>query len=240
MITNLDKIDMIKYLNTSINIYIDNINDKLEYDLHEEEEKYFIYLIDRNRIGIEMRDIEYIDNLITPKNKYNFEVIKGNSSGLLILDNINREYVNYQFYMCKNKGITFKIEDNYGGFKETTNENGEFSFDLKGYENLAHSFKSEDKFLFVYSLTNNTPIEKNYYEYNLLIKAMGHFSENQITLFFTPLFRDFNMTKYYIIVAKNDESNNIKNFSDPCYLENLMITNSDKIILRTITTSIAK
>ena len=227
--------DRIKGPKSFVNIYIDNLYDKLECNLHKDE-KYLIYISGINLTDSKISDnigIEYVDNLATPKNKFNFEVIKGNSNGLLILDNLGIGYVNYQFFMCKNKNITYKIEDTSKAFKEDTiYVDDKFSFDLTGYENLAHSFKSENEFLLVHSFTNRKPEIKNYYE--MVIKGISPISDNKIQIFFNSPFNDNSLNKYYIIIAKKDDKNSIENFGDPCYLANLMITNSDKIILRTI------
>ena len=94
----------------------------LEYELYEEEgEGFYIYIFDSEKNNLPILDSKtyiisepvYIENLLTQKNKYNFEVIQPNSTGSIIL-NIKGNVIQHQFYICKSKEITFKIE---GGAK---------------------------------------------------------------------------------------------------------------------------
>ena len=75
-------------------IYVENIFDNSDYELYEEEgEKYIIYIFDSfqnniaslNSDNYNISNAIYVNNLMTPGNKYNFEIIQPNSNGSLIL-----------------------------------------------------------------------------------------------------------------------------------------------------------
>lgn len=167
--------DEISSVNTFSTIYVDNYYDKLEYDLYKDE-KYIIYIFDSidgksasliNSNDYEITNITYVSNLLTPNNKYNFEVISPNQEGSIILHSNNKRYSSYQFMICKSKKIEFQIENSHGIFdtwkgkvhpyKTTiTRDYGStiaLFFEINKDEKstiLSHTFKADDEFLFSY------------------------------------------------------------------------------------------
>ena len=108
--------------NNISNIYIDNLYDKLELDL-DDEEKYIIYIFDSyDEYGMPMLNSEkyeiseptYVNNLLTPGNKYNLELISPKQDGSIILNIKNKWSIIYQFYTCESKEIRFKMESSSG------------------------------------------------------------------------------------------------------------------------------
>ena len=154
--------------NPKSTIYIENYYDKSDYEVYEEEgENYIIYIFDSfdennypifNSQNYKIDNIEYTDNLLTPKNKYNFEVIDSNSKGSIILNINEKPYIKYQFIMCQSENIEFKIENSNGYFEfstypyeKTFTYEYSLTFDLNNYEILSHTFNSDKKFLFWYN-----------------------------------------------------------------------------------------
>ena len=90
---NREANDRIETQTSQTTIYIENVYDKLEYNLYKDE-KYLIYILDSyqesfpkiNLNNYEIGSLEYTDNLITKGNKYNFEIIPKNTKGSLILN----------------------------------------------------------------------------------------------------------------------------------------------------------
>ena len=235
--------------NNDTTIYVDNYYDKIEYDLYEDE-KYIIYIFETfdesnipilNSKNFKISDITYINNLLTPGNKYNFEVIPPNNEGSLILSTKNKPKIKYQFITCKSKEIKFKVENSNNLFKsgnypyqQTINENKIISLNLNDNEILSHTFSSNNEFLFIYFILN----KYEQYDYGRLnidysIESFELISDNLFRLEFTHAYFDSN-DKYYIIISKKDELNNKETFSNPCYLANLLIKNSDSIFVKSI------
>ena len=248
--------------NSSITtIYVENYYDKVNYTI-DEEESYIIYLIDtydENNIPIfnsdnyKISDPVYFESLLTPGNKYNFEVIKPNTNGALILEFMHKENqyqdplykdIQYQFITCNNKMIKFKIENSKGYFdydltynepnypyESIITQNKSVIFHLYStYQTLVHTFESEDEFLLYYT---------DYRLYNTLLKqrefkiiSIEEIKPNIIRIIFYGSYSYIN--KYHLILTKKDENNNINSFSDLCYVAKLMIKNSDKIVVKTI------
>ena len=218
-------------------VYIDNIIDNLEYDLYENE-NYIIYIFDsfdENNFPIfgdnEISNIQYISNLLSTRNKYNFEVIPGNSNGNLILNSVNKSAIYYQFNTCKNERIKFKYENSSGQDEAIfTNESAYFS--INNDEILINSFESENEFLFAYTFQNKRePSSSNIKDLEALIHVVEEVSRNIVRIIFNV---DSNLRKYYIVIAKKDEYNNNQTFSDPCYVAKLMTSNSNLIVVKTI------
>jgi hypothetical protein len=163
--------------NKDVTIYVDNYYDKIENDLYENE-KYIIYIFETinesdipvlNSQNYKISDITYNNNLLTPGNKYNFEVIPPNSEGSLILSLKNKPNIIYQFITCKSKEIKFKVENSNALFKKedypyqaTINQSKIISLDLNDNEILSHSFTSDNEFLFIYFILNKFESYGNY------------------------------------------------------------------------------
>ena len=235
--------EKISSFNNKITLYIENYYNKLDYD--NDEMKYIIYIFDKldsnnipsfNYDNYIISDFSYIDNLITPGNSYNFEVIQPNSNGSIILNTQGPSYVKYQFYKCNSKTIKFKIENSKGYFdsydypiERTITQNKYLNLYYESNETLLHSFESDNEFLFIYN-------EYNYFskgnENDIEIISVKEIVENIIIL-------EFNETiskngRYYFIIAKKDNLNNVNTFSDLCYVAKLMINNDDSIIVKNI------
>jgi len=87
--------------NNSIPIYVENLYDKVDNEVYENEgEKYYVYIFlpyystiptfDPNNYNISSPI--YINNLLNPKSKYNFEIIPANPKGFVLL-NSNKQIV---------------------------------------------------------------------------------------------------------------------------------------------------
>ena len=229
--------------------YIENLYDKLEYQLYEGEE-FIIYLYNiYDESGIPHFDLdnydvsepEYFDNLITPKNKYNFEIIPPNTTGAIILDSIAKKRLLYQVFICKNKQLDFIINE-----RETVVLTNDFNYNYniknKEYENVEIIFENSNEFLFAYSFENEAESEsKPEYEEKENTNSFLELYENPIyvnEVENNKIYVRIKLNKYkndlnscYIIIAKKDSLNNKDSFSDPCYLAKLMIKNNNSIIV---------
>ena len=224
--------DVIRGKQSIFTIYIENLYDKIEKeDLYESEgEKFILYIESFNKEKYKIGEITYVDNLITPKNKYNFEVIPANSTGLLILNVFSNRKKNYQFMMCKSKKIEFKIESSNGNFiedehiinypfKETINNDSTIILYKRSNEILIHSFESDNEFLFSYSL--DSFFSDAFYKYSII--SIYEIKKNILRVSFKPPTN--NIEIYYILIAKKDEIINKDSLSDYCYMAKLFINN---------------
>ena len=243
---NWDRILLKK--NNITTVYIENYYDKSDYDLYEKEgEDYIIYIFDSldinnfptfNSENFKIDNIEYFDNLLTPGNKYNFELIKANFTGSIILNLNNIDNIKYQFVMCKSENITFKIENSNGYFKNISNypyeqiikKDNVTIFGLNNNEILSHSFESDDDFLFIYNTERQIRnLQKNYYT----IHEIKEIETNILLIKYEKDYASFN--RFYIIVAKKDEINNRLSFSDICYVAKLLSQNITKnLVIKTV------
>ena len=227
-------------------IYIDNIFDQSDYELYEEEgEEYIIYIFDKYGSFIsnnyKIGNITYIDNLMSPKNKYNFEIIPKNTSGSLILNSLNKPEIKYQFILCKNEinnNLRMKVENSNHYNKyfypyERTIRNEDLELEIDDNEILSHTFELDSKFLFVYDFFYSSS-SYNYYSKNELnVNSITQFTKNNILIIFNSAYQS-GQNQYYIIVGIKNEFNNIESFSDECYLAQLMTNNSNSIIVKSI------
>ena len=242
---NEENYDIITPRDNIANIYIENLYDKLNDLIYEKEgEKFYIYIFDSENDNLPILnyenyiigEVEYIDNILTPNNKLNLEIISSNSNGLILLDVINKLKISYQFITCKNKEINFTIENfngyfpyyGYGDYpyRETIKESDEIIRILYNYKDkLIHSFESDEEFVFTYSLMSND--YNGYHSINgdFSIEDVYVISNDIIQVKFTINYGEC-LNQYFIIVANKDENNNIESFSNPCYLSKLLIQNS--------------
>ena len=227
-----DSWDVIQGNQNIFTIYIENLYDKIEKeDLYESEgEKFIIYIESFNKEKYKIGQITYVDNLITAKNKFNFEVIPANFTGVLILDvfRIRKKY--YQFMMCKSKKIDFKIESSNGiffeddhpieyPFKKTINNDSTIIVYKYSNEILIHSFESDNEFLFSYSL--DSFFSDAFYKYSIL--SIFETKKNILRITFKPITN--NKEIYYILLAKKDSLINNVSLSDYCFMAKLFINN---------------
>ena len=237
--------DLYYFENGTATIYIDNWYDKLENDLDDnEEEKFIIYILDFNSNNFIISEPIYLDNLLSQKNTYNFEVIPPNKDGSLILSSRYNKHLEYQFMICKSQEIQFKIENslNYFGYGiqekypytkiiNTTEE--QFYLDLNSlYEShltLFHSFKADNKFLFYYSFDNYYLCNSNR---DSSIVSINYKEENILHILLDKGFYKC-PSIYNIIIAKRNPFNNFNAFSNPCHLSKLFLEKNDSIIIKT-------
>ena len=230
-------------------ITTENLYDKLENILYEEEgEKYFVYAFDSlnkdnlpifNSDKYEISENNYIDSLFTKGNKYNFEVFPPNKEGeegFYLLYSKNKPDITYQFFICENDEIKYSIVNDRGDLEEENTINKDYIFTQKLGENeiLKHKIYSDKQSLFAYHFHNP---EERYIKDNISkdysILSINKLDKNSLLIKFSPVYTG-NLTQYYIIAAKKDNSNNKDTFSNPCYLAKLMTQNSDKIIVKSI------
>ena len=228
-------------------IYVDNLYDKLEKnELYEDEgEKYYIYIFDSendympifNSEDYILSELVYFDDLLYPINKNNFYIIPGHSNGSIILNAINKQKLEYQFFTCKNNEIKFKIESSNGHFnyqsypyEEIVEENKENYYYLYQDQTLSLSFESSNEFLFSFLLNNGNSLHYCYSNDDLKIMSIYEISKNIVQVKFIPKYQNCE-SHYYIIIAKKDELNNKDSFSDPCYSLKLLNENKKNSIL---------
>ena len=231
-------------------IYVENIFDNSDYELYEEEgEKYIIYIFDSfqnniaslNSDNYNISNAIYVNNLMTPGNKYNFEIIQPNSNGSLILNSINKAKFKYQFIMCKNEineNMRLKIENsnNYLGHYGYPIERNllyheYLEWEIDNNEILSHTFDIDSKLLFVYSFYSDTYSENIYHHNDFEIISITQMEKNNLQILFRSAYHS-SQERYYIIVGIKDEFNNMDSFSDECYLAELLISNSSSIIVK--------
>ena len=224
-------------------IYIENYYDKSDNEIYEGED-YIIYLFDSfdennfpifNSQNYKIGKSEYINNLLSPGNKYNFQVIDGNSNGSIILNLNEVPYIRYQFFMCNSENLEFKIENSFRYFKyenypceKTFKNNDDMSLSLNNYEALSHTFKSDKEFLFLFNTISHS---QNNYKTDYDIISIDEIEKNKLIIKFkTPS----GLNRLYIIIAKKDEFNNYKSFSDICHTAKLLTQNSNNIVMKSI------
>ena len=235
-------------LNSSSNstIFIENYYDNIDLNIDENED-YIIYIFDSfdnnnmpyfNYENYEISNPEYINNLLTPENKYNFEVIPPQSTGNIILSP-KQSQVKYKFLKCKSKNIKFKIENSRGGFENIQNypyeqiiQKDEMKiFKLNYNETLVHTFESDNEFLFVYNDVRSSD-RVNWESSSFNILSIYEIKTNIIRIILNTPYSSF--CRFYLIAAKKDKLNNKDSFSNICYVTKLMTNNSDSIIVKTI------
>ena len=225
--------------------YIENYYDSLEVNLSESEgEKYYIYifqitkdnkLILLNESNIELSLPLYYDS-ITKSSKHNFNLISKSNSSLL-LKIFNKFDINYHFIKCSNDDIKFDLKtiDSNGNIinnSKQINDIKYFRMNFSQGQTLVHNFQSKNEFLFLYDYSYDS-----YYDQYLIpsikkhgIRYLNLDNRNIFTIEFTPAFTGYNdFVEYYIIIARKNEDNNLYTFSNPCYLANLIISESNQI-----------
>ena len=232
--------------NNILTLYIENFYDKLTYEEDRDDEmKYIIYIFDSlddkkvpsfHPNDYTYSDISYINNLLTPGNNYNFEVIQPNSKGSIVLNFKNSPGISYNFYMCNSKQIKFRIENSKGYFdhleypiEATITKNEHMIIPYYSSQILLHSFESDNEFLFFYNEDFSYAITG---EGEFEFKSIIEIKENIIRLIFEGPYGEDSIK--HIIIAKKDDLNNVNTFSDLCYVAKLMIKNNDSIIVKTI------
>ena len=78
--------------------------------------KLITYIYPINKNDFEIRNITYVNNLLTNNNKINHEIIPANYNGAFIFNLYQMREINYYFFMGKSKEIKFKIENSNSDF----------------------------------------------------------------------------------------------------------------------------
>ena len=238
--------DKYVFKNNQTTIYIDNWYDKLENDLDDNgEERFIIYILDFNSSNFIISEPIYIDNLLSKRNIYNFEVIPPKEEGSLIISTLGTHNIEYQFMICKNKEVELKIENSLNYFSDVYQEKSEsytkiinkkeddfylllyYMYETK--MTLFHSFKSDNEFIFFYSFDNYYLCYKNS---DSSILSINYKQENKIHMLLDKGF-DLCSSFYNIIISKSDNMNNYRTFSNPCYLSKLFLEKNDSIKITT-------
>ena len=224
----------------SATIYIENLYDYLSTELNEEEQ-YFIYLMDNSvpkqnfSKKYNISPLIYYDNLLTPGNPHNFEIIPPKTNGSIILS-LNKKIIQYKLFTCQNNKIKFKIDQSskpkinneYTYEKEINkaNEKDIIYFYLNETDILSHSFDSEKELLFTYTFKNSYLYCDNKLD-NYTILSIDEISKNLLKIEFSPIYINCN-SRYYIIISMKDKNN----LSDECDISKIIISNnsSDLII----------
>ena len=233
--------------NNSMTISIENLYDKLEYDLYDLYEDYgeafYIYIFDSfddnnfpifNPQNYEINELFYVDNLNTIGNKFNFEIIPENSEkskNISIINSINKPLITYQFITCEKDNIEFFFYNGYKTYSKSINQNLSYDQELANSEILIHSFNSKKEFLFGYNLHNTNEMSTPEFNENYSIFSINKFANNTLEIIFIPAYYN-SLTQYSIIVAKKDSLNNAESFSNPCHLGKLLTHNSENIIVK--------
>ena len=216
-------------------IYIENIYDKLKDNLIEGE---YIYLYANTNEEIEINYSAI--NLNYPNNDYNFYFIKKNKKNYanikqeqkysLILKNKNKQRVKYKIYFCSpyvQTTIEMRHEspNNPNGFPVFFNK---LENEITDYLNIGTSqlrFYSDVDYVFSYSFTdfNDYYIKGRKELVDLKINDVKTTNINNIiTINFNPNYLN-STTRYFIIIAQKDENNTLENFTNPCYLTQMVL-----------------
>ena len=220
-------------------IHIDNIYDKIKQNnnLVDNENLYLYYgTNDNNNYTID--DVEIViketdDNI--KNNKYNLNVISAKDSNKsLIIYNLNIQEIMYQVNFCKNdQTVTMYYEaqsksENILIFNKTNNS----YVKLLDKYGTKIKFESNEDFVFSYSFKDYADYKIDKYknwknereeEFDKLeINDITFFNNELLKIQFKPNYKNSN-TRYIIIIAAENENNNIDNFSNPCYITKLVI-----------------
>ena len=227
-----------------ITSYFENYYDKLENNLYdEEEEKFIIYIFEKlNEDNIPIFNssnydinFQFYDSFLTIGNKFNFEVIsKHFGEQKFLLFSKNKSYITYQFMTCQNDKIDFIINNlNWEIFIfDTINKDYNFTQKLNEEETLIHEVISENDSLLAYQFHNSEEKYEGKFNKDYSISSINQIDKNIFLIYFSPVYTE-TLIQYHIIISKVDDLNNNENFSNPCYLANLMTHNSDNIIIKT-------
>ena len=234
-------------LDEFINIYIENIYEKMKNKLVENEKIFLYYIYDEESYDYEepQINVSYNDILNNPNNDYTFTVIPKNSEQKSFIIN-NRG--NYEIYFHVNfcgdphnivmyyKG-RYKEHDSYS--KELTFSE-EYTYYLEEIDRLGGkiNFTSDKEFIFSYSfydetdynIINDTPWEEERQEElssNLNITQVTD-NNNILSITFKPSYKNSN-TKYIIVIAPENDKNTVESLSNPCYIAKLVNDREDGI-----------
>ena len=224
-------------------IMIENLYDRLEYDL-DEEEKYIIYIFDsfdeNNLPTFNEENWEFIENYfnnpITKGNKYNFEIIPNNSLESIILNSKNKSKVTYQIIACENQEFIINFVDSLNNIKEggTFKEyNNYIDRDLNINIDLLQLIYSEKETLFAYHFHKSEHSDEKNSKNVFKILSANYLSKNILQINYNPSLM-YSLVEYHIIVSKKSDLNNNETFLNPCYIGKLMTQNSEDILVKTI------
>ena len=240
--------------NNNTIIFIDNLYDKLETELLENEnEKYIIYIfesLDENGYPIfnsknyEIDEPSYFDNLLNPANNYNFGVIPGQSNGSIFLNTLNNKRIQFQFILYKNNEIDVTIENNNGyynyyyqnvyPYKEKVDTDQILFYSNQLGTNSILSFGANNEFLFSYSYEQ---LGSYYSVYRNYISSIIQKKTNILQIEFPPVSAT-GWIKYFIVIIKKDDIKNNDSKLDIWYFANIISQNirNNSIIIKELVT----
>ena len=231
---------------TSGILIIENLYDKLELEL-DEEEKYIIYIFDSfdennlptfNNENWEFKEPISVNNSITRGNKYNFEIIPASDSEFIniIFYSKNKPSFTYELIGCENQTIQFNYINSIGSIQGDYTLIDPINYinkDLNNEESIANLIASQNEVLFAYHFHNP---EDNYGKYSqdeYKIISVNELNKNTLQVNFSPSLLN-SLVQYHIIISKKSELNNIESFSNRCFIGNLMTHNSEEIFVKTV------
>ena len=230
-----------------INIYIENIYEKMKNKLAENEKIFLYYTYDEESYNYEEPQINvtYNEILNNPNNDYTFTVIPKNSEQKSFIINNRQKYkIYYHVNFCgdpHNIVMSYKgryQKDDYYSKELTFSE--EYTYYLEEIEILGTkiNFKSDKEFIFSYSfydeadetIIDNTPWEKEREEElstNLNITQVTE-NDNILSISFKPSYKNSN-TKYILVIAPENDKNTVESLSNPCYIAKLVNDREDGV-----------
>ena len=249
MLNSSSWIKIVVKKNKSTNIYITNPYDKLNNNFLGENEKYIIYIanvFDENGVPyfeedqFEFGEIKYNKNSFNKKNKFNFQVIKTDEESSIVISQANKKGIYYEMIYCNQESYPYEIKIDYSNSnkssytdqikKNITSYNYLQLNEIMNYKFYTNS-KDINDLLFFFGFRNEG-IEKNYYiddnSYSNMTKIMSAnylYNNNDLIVSFNVTKQGY--YKFYMIVAIEDENNNLDSFNNNCYLTKLITENTD-------------
>ena len=172
-------------------------------------------------------------------NEYNLNVISAQDKNKsLILYNLNIQEIIYQVNFCKSDQIVtmyYEAQSQSENILEFNKTNNTYIKLLDKYGTKI-KFESDEDFVFSYSYKDyaDQKIDK-YDNWKNERKVLNKFEINNITFNNGMLKIHFNsnyknsLTRYIIIIAEENEDNNIENFSNPCFITKLVINEQKEV-----------
>ena len=230
------------YYPNNMYIFVEDFTDKMKSKIVGNENLY-LYIIDGSEENIE---INYSPNLNHINNEYTFHVIPKNSEEkTLIINNRNMVKIQFEVNYCNSPHkVELLLQDGNSKKDHLIIFNNEYTARIQKIEKNSFKlkFKSEKDFVFSYSFIDQSDYFVNKDKYrnekrvemkNLSIqeiKKKVNYDElsNTITIIFNPNYIG-STTRYFIVIAPKDEKNSYDNFSNPCYITNLVIEKSENV-----------
>ena len=239
---NWDKILIEKNKTTSI--FIENPYAKLEENELVDNETFIIYIAnvyDENgrpyfeEEKFEIVEINYKKNSFSKYNKFDFQVIEMNKESSIILSQSNKNAIKYEMTLCNPTYGSYHFIIDYSNSNISRKDiklsrNDTYSSRFQNNEIMSHTFYMDNGYssyslVFYYNFENNM-------DSNLLSLSKGNentidcviaLNENYLEVKFSTYTSGY--YKFYIIVALEDDNNNLSTFNQYCYLTKLITEN---------------